>query len=271
MSKLTRRQFIKCLSIGAVTGVGVATYSRDDANWLSLERTDLHLNRWDADGFRVALVADLHMNNEAELKRAIKAISMAANEKPDVLVIAGDFVNSSKPVFLERIAKALEPLADVSFPCVAVMGNHDYASLTPGDVMGAINRSPVTLLRNKLFQVGDVTIAGLDDATMGLQTYDFFPADRVSKNCLAILHEPDYVQDMPEHVSLQLSGHTHGGQVCLPFGYAMHTPKGGRKYISGYFPDARVPLYVTRGVGTVGIDYRLFCRPEVSILTLRSA
>lgn len=111
----------------------------------------------------------------------------------------------------------------------------------------------------------------MDDATFNFQNYEFFPSEKVSKNCLAVLHEPDYVEEMPGHVSLQISGHTHGGQVCLPFGYAMHTPKGGRRYIAGYFPHANVPLYVTRGVGTVGIDYRLFCRPEVTILTLRSA
>ena len=91
----------------------------------------------------------------------------------------------------------------------------------------------------------------------------------MSKSLLALFHEPDFVSEVPKHVSLQVSGHSHGGQICLPGGYAVHTPFGAKKYKSGYYPDARVPLYVTRGVGTTGPDYRLFCRPEVTILTLR--
>ncbi|HEY3781612.1 MAG TPA: metallophosphoesterase [Fimbriimonadaceae bacterium] len=271
MAKLTRRQFIKTLSLGAAAGVGVATYSRDDANWLSLEHTELKLPRWDVDGFRVALVADLHMDNEAEFRRAHRAVSMAANEKPDVLIIGGDFVNHSNPEYLNRVTRVLEPLAGTPFPCLAVLGNHDYACQNPRELMDTIRKSSVRLMRNEIAEVGGVSIAGLDDATIHREKYDFFPKDTVSKSCLVVLHEPDYVRNMPDHASLQVSGHTHGGQVCLPFGYAMHTPRGGRDYISGYYPNAKVPLYVTRGVGTVGVDYRLFCRPEVSILTLRSA
>ena len=271
MKKVSRRSFFKSLALGSVAGAAGATYARDCSNWLSVERKELALPNWDASGFRVALLADLHVNNQAERDRASGAIQLALQEKPDAVILAGDFVNRSSREVIENLQAALTPLLQASCPCIAVMGNHDYWCRKPREVMAAVKSAGVTLLRNQTLEVQGVSIVGVDDAFQGLQNYEFFPTQKVSKSCLAILHEPDYVEEMPGHVSLQLSGHTHGGQVCLPFGYAMHTPAGGRRYIAGYYPHANVPLYVTRGVGTTGIDYRLFCRPEVSILTLRSA
>ncbi len=88
---------------------------------------------------------------------------------------------------------------------------------------------------------------------------------------LVLFHEPDYVKITPTNVSLQLSGHSHGGQICLPGGRPLHTPYGANTYYAGYYANAPVPLFVTRGVGTIGPKLRLFCPPEVTILTLRTA
>jgi predicted MPP superfamily phosphohydrolase len=126
-------------------------------------------------------------------------------------------------------------------------------------------------LRNGSFEVDGVTVAGIDDAIAGRNNPEFLQPGRHSKSLLTLLHEPDVVEDTPDHVSLQISGHSHGGQICLPTGVALHTPKGAKKYISGFYPDAKVPLYVTRGVGTQGLDWRLFCLPEVSLLTINAA
>jgi predicted MPP superfamily phosphohydrolase len=271
MPKLSRRNFLKSLGVGALAGAGAASYAQDCSDWLSVERRELELPNWEANGFRVALLADLHMNDASEAARAQRAIRLAIEQKPDLLVLAGDFVNRSTDESLSHIKEVLGGLSGAAFPCLGVMGNHDYWCSHPNLVLSAIKNSPLTLLRNELFEHEGVSIAGVDDAFQKLQNYEFFPKHRVSKSCLAILHEPDYVEEMPGHVSLQLSGHTHGGQVCLPFGVAMHTPAGGRRYVAGFYPHANVPLYVTRGVGTSGVNYRLFCRPEVSILTLRSA
>ncbi len=268
---MTRREFVKALGIGAFAGAGAATYSGDCANWLSLEHTELRLPKWDAEGFRVALVADLHMNSLSQMVRARKAIELAVAQKPDLFVIGGDFVNYSTPTILEFIDQGLEPLHDAKCPVVAVLGNHDYDCPRPDYIIEKLQQSPVKLLRNQNFETQGITVAGIDDACARLSKYDFFPEDKTSKSCLVVLHEPDFVKKVPSHGSLMISGHTHGGQICLPFGYAMHTPNGGRKFIAGSYPDAQVPLYVTRGVGTVGMDLRLFCRPEISILTLRSA
>lgn len=270
-SILSRRKFLKSLALGTATGAGAAGYAQNCADWLSVEHTDLNLPKWDLDGFKVALLADLHMNVANERERAVRAMRLALAEKPDLVVLVGDFVNSSTPEALRNIRVGLDTLREARCPCIGVMGNHDYWCPHANLVVEAVSDSPLVLLRNKIHDLEGLSIVGIDDAFQGLADFEFFPEDKVARNCLVLLHEPDYVDRVPRHASVQLSGHTHGGQICLPFGIPLKTPTGGKKYISGSFPDAPVPLYVTRGVGTSGPDYRLFCRPEISILTLRNA
>jgi len=271
MRKVSRRNFLKTLGVGALAGTGAACYAQDCADWLEVVHKKVSLPRWDANGMRVAVLADLHVNNARELKRGIEAVQTAIALKPDLILIAGDFINIGGDEPIANVRKVLAPLSAAKCPKLAVMGNHDYVCPHPSMIVHAVQDSPATLLRNQIVDIEGVSVVGIDDAIQGLQKYDFFPRHRVSKSCIVLLHEPDYVSEIPKHASLQVSGHSHGGQVCLPFGIPLHTPRGARNYIAGYYPDAQIPLYVSRGIGTSGVNYRLFCRPEVTLLTLRSA
>jgi predicted MPP superfamily phosphohydrolase len=89
-------------------------------------------------------------------------------------------------------------------------------------------------------------------------------------------HSPDYADTVVAHprgplVDLMLSGHTHGGQVRVPFLGPMHLPEGGRKYVEGFFHLDRMQLYVNKGIGTVGLPLRLNCPPEIALFTLQPA
>ena len=89
-------------------------------------------------------------------------------------------------------------------------------------------------------------------------------------------HAPDYADDLLAHpagmsVDLMLSGHTHGGQIRLPLVGALQLPDMGKKYVEGWFKLGRMQLYVNRGIGTVGVPFRLDCPPEISLFTLRTA
>lgn len=269
--RLTRSDFIRWACFGGTAAVASMAYSDYSAYALVVERRELRLPKWNADGLRVAVISDVHVNHDNATRRAQESVRLAIAEKPDIFVVTGDFVNSSRDQALANIQSAFQDLAGVSFPCVAVMGNHDYWTDQPRKVMDAVRQTPLKLLINETFEHQGVTIAGFDDAIGGHPGYQAFPEGSVSSNLIALLHEPDFVSDMADHVSLQISGHSHGGQMCLPFGVILHTPRGAKKYRIGFYENAKVPLYVTRGVGTVGPDLRLFCRPEVSILTLRGA
>ncbi len=265
----SRRKVLRALAAGLLTGSAMPTYARVSAYRLTLEERTLTLPNWAADGFRLALISDLHVNNRSELERAQEAARMAMAAKPDVILLGGDYVDHKSQQILANIPPLLHEFYDSPCPVYAIMGNHDYWSTVPQLVIAAFNGTRVRMLRNETAEVDGVTIAGIDDAIERRNKYDFFPSGTVSKSLLALFHEPDFVDEMPKNVSLQLSGHSHGGQVCLPFGASLYTPYGARKYVAGFYESSRVPLYVSRGVGTVGPDYRLFCAPEVTVLTLR--
>lgn len=234
-----------------------------------IERKELSLPQWDADGFRVALLADLHANSPVEVAHAQNAIRLAIAEKPDVIALAGDFINFGGSQFLEYMRQSLEPVREAGCPVFASLGNHDYSCLNVEGVAEVIQHSGATLLVNECRDVQGVSIYGFDDAIAGNNEPEKFREGNYSRSLLALLHEPDYVDSIPFDVSLQLSGHSHGGQICFPDGTPIHLPQMANNYSKGFYPDARVPLYVTRGIGTVGPRLRLFCPPEISILSLR--
>ncbi len=269
--KNSRRAVLRAAGYGLFASAATFAYADIGADRLVVETRTLDVPTWDANDFRVAVVSDLHANSHREASVAAEACRLAIEASPDVIVLPGDFVNFSGPVTLQHLRDALSPLREATCPVIATLGNHDYWARSPRHVIDTIKEFDLHLLRNQAFDMNGVTIFGVDDAIAGLHRPDAIRAGAHSKSMLALLHEPDFVDDMPTFVSLQISGHSHGGQICLPGGLSMHTPFGARKYIAGFYPDAPVPLYVSRGVGTVGPRLRLFCRPEVSVLTVRSA
>jgi predicted MPP superfamily phosphohydrolase len=93
---------------------------------------------------------------------------------------------------------------------------------------------------------------------------------------LLMCHGPDYVDTLLAHprgalVDAMFAGHTHGGQVRIPFLPPVHLPEGGRKYVEGAFQFGKLQLYVNRGIGAVGVPFRLNCPPEITVFTLQKA
>ncbi len=268
--QISRRKFLKgAFGLTLIGGVGVFSESKT-AYQVGVTKRDLVLPRFDADGIRIAHLADFHANNKAKADRAILAIDLADAEKPDLIVMTGDFIDSDKDSVLDQLKRVMNRLGECSCPIAMVMGNHDYWVNQPRKVIEILESTKARLLRNEILETNGVKIAGIDDGIAGRSDYHCIGLSG-DKNVIALLHEPDFVVNMDDRVSLMLAGHSHGGQVCLPGGWAMHTPFGARKYIKGFYDKAKVPLFVSRGIGTIGIDERAFCPPEVVILTLKSS
>ena len=266
---LSRRQLLRYAGAGAVSALLAGSYGAVESSAVVVERHELKLPKWDADGFRVAVVSDIHANETVSAARTETAVRLALAEQPDLIVLPGDFINWIQA--LDLMVHSLRDLNEAKCPVIGTLGNHDYWTDAPEVIVDSLQaHTPMRILMNESLDVDGVTVAGIDDAIAGKNDSRFI-GGLENKSVLALLHEPDYIEDVPTNASLQISGHSHGGQICLPFGIPLHTPIGSHKYQKGYYPDARVPLYVTRGVGTVGAPMRTFCPPEVSLLTLRSA
>jgi predicted MPP superfamily phosphohydrolase len=243
------------------------------ANQLILEKHSLSLPKWPKHlaGYRIGLLADLHLRDKYSVELCQRAVDMALAEAPDIYIIPGDFVSWWKPESAWLLEEVLAPFREMGDRCIGVPGNHDYWSGDPSILKPILNELGIDLLRNEVLSRDGITWAGIDSANaLAADPFTTMLSAQGSQPIVALWHEPDPVDFLPEGAALMLSGHSHGGQFRFPWGWTpMHT-RNGEKYVHGFFPDAPTPLYVSRGIGTTGPPSRLGALPEVSVLTLES-
>lgn len=236
---------------------------------LQLEKQDLFLAGWPEHlaGFKIAVLADLHLGGPYSVRRAKLAAHMAIDTQPDLVALVGDYVNVWQPDSAAWIGEALEPLRAMEGAVVAVPGNHDYQLGDPELLAPIFKELQIHLLRNETWQYRDVTWVGVDSAVE--EHADPERAMRgVASPAVCLWHEPDLVEYLPAGCQLMLSGHAHGGQGRLLRRYKPVKTYLGSKYVEGFFHDAPTPLYVSRGVGTTLFPLRIDVPPEVTLLSL---
>ena len=278
---ISRRKFIR---LGAVVGAGALAADGIllDPNFPRLVRQDILLRRWPSrlDGFTIALLSDFHYDPYFSVHPLKMAIGMVKGLQPDLIALTGDFVSvplvgphASGAVMAEPCAEWLRQLRAPQ-GIWAVLGNHD-ALTSPAQVTSALNAAGIQVLANQavpiepngsrfwLAGVKDVLVAGAD---IGATLRRVPSGDTV----VLMAHEPDFADAVARHpVDLQLSGHSHGGQVRLPMVGPLYLPQLARKYVSGLYRIGELSLYTTRGIGTVEVPIRFNCPPEITLLTVR--
>jgi uncharacterized protein len=241
---------------------------------IRVERRTLRLPRWPERlrGYRIAVIADLHLRDEYSLEAARRAVSLALDEEPDMVALLGDYVGYWKPESEDLLRLALEPLLLMEGRCIAVPGNHEYWLGDPDRLGETFDSLNIRLLRNASYQSAGITWIGVDSAVYERADLPAAFNGVGDPPRIVLWHEPDAADALlPGQAELMLSGHSHGGQFRFPGGFTpMHTKMGGR-YVRGFHPEAPVPVYVSRGVGTTGPPCRFNCPPEVSLLTLEPA
>ncbi len=283
--KLTRRGF---LTAGLAGASGLAFYSGEIARHL-LEVTHLEIRLPNLpaafDGFHIVQLSDIHLEEFTEPFFLHYAVDRINRLQPDAVFLTGDFVTHEILPHKWSIPSAWKCASLLNkLNCrerYASLGNHDVTVSAPA-VTEALSANNITLLRNSFCPLergsSRLWLSGLDDAVEGHPNIDLaipeFIRNRAEEPVLLLCHEPDFVDQLLQHpaapsVQLMLSGHTHGGQVRLPFLPPMALPPLGRKYIEGLFRLQNIQLYVNRGLGTVGVPFRLNCPPEITEITLR--
>jgi predicted MPP superfamily phosphohydrolase len=286
---LSRRSFLKTGGWAAAAGLG---WTGGDAlfwepNRPRLVEMEIKFRRLPAewDGLRVVQLSDFHYDDHFSVVPIQKSIGIINRLQPDLVVLTGDFVTT--PRFSAR--RRGHPAAADAEPCsvlleqiksrlgsFAVMGNHD-ASADPERISEILEARGIKVLRNRswpLEQQGTrLWLAGIDDIVDGdpdLQaTLAKIPGDEF---VILLAHEPDFapqVARMP--VDLQLSGHSHGGQVRFPILGAPVLPYLGKRYPMGLYTIDRLTLYTNVGLGTIDLPVRWNCPPEITLFTLRRA
>lgn len=282
---ISRRRFLQ--SLGVFGGAGAAAVFTDayyiEPRHLEIGRVDVALPRlggaWS--GLRVAQLSDFHYDTVEDGELIAKAVQLTNTLQPDLVVLTGDFVKfdelhrspgqAAKADPCARILKHLQAPLGV----FAVLGNHD--SCDPAFIARQLDSQGIAVLRNHAIPIersGDrLWIAGVDDAlTATPDLAKTFRAIPPGAPTILLAHEPDYADAARSYpVDLQLSGHSHGGQVRLPLIGCPYLPEMGRKYPMGFRKLGSMALYTNRGLGTTFLPARFNAPPEVTLLTLRGA
>jgi uncharacterized protein len=285
--KLSRRRFVQATLCGAA---GLALYAGEvERHWIEVTRHEVPVPGLPAvfDGTRIAQLSDIHMDEYSEPAFVHHAVERINQLNPDAVFLTGDYVTNgiTTKKFAERSAwQCANILSGLNCRArYAILGNHDVMVNAP-EVSEALADNGMTVLVNACLPIeragARFWLAGLDDPVFGQPDPErtIPPAIRNLPHEPVILmcHAPDYADELLKHpagrsVALMLSGHTHGGQVRLPFVGALELPPLGRKYVEGWFRLQGMPLYVNRGLGAVGVPFRFDCPPEITLFTLRTA
>lgn len=252
--------------------------------WLRKVELDVRLKGLDPafDGFTIAQLSDLHVGAGVPLDYLNEAAALANAARPDVVALTGDYVHQGGDA--AGAAEAAAILKTIEAPAYAVLGNHDgavYSSDGRPDggavtrVRDALEGVGVSVLVNERVTLrrGDARlhVAGLGDLWLGAFRPRTVPLRDPEAPTIALSHNPDTAKDLAGHgADLILSGHTHGGQVSIPFLGPPILPVRHREFAAGHFDLGGPQLYVNRGVGWLR-RVRLFVRPEVTVLRLYCA
>jgi uncharacterized protein len=275
------RRVLSVAALGALLLGGLVYVRKVEPEDVEVVPVSLVLPRLDArfDGYRIAQISDLHADGWMTPGRVLGLVKLVNEQEPDLVVITGDFATYSRLRSLVRHVPGLTaPLRRLraSDGVVAVLGNHDHKA-DAGLVRRVLAASGVIDLRNTSLTLslpGAVLhLCGVDSAKEGEPRLDQVLRSLPEEGAAILLvHEPDFAEESAatERFDLQLSGHSHGGQVGLPLLRYLFLPKLSRKYPAGLYHVGGMFLYTNRGLGAHP-RFRFNCRPEITVFTLRSS
>ena len=271
--KVTRRRFLA--GVGAAGAAVAADAFGLEANRVLVTRHDVYVPGLppELDRLRIAQITDVHLPGNQLAARA--AVHHIHHERPEIVVLNGDMTETARASDQVR-----DFLGNVSgrLATAAVLGNWEYRAGAAGETARATYRgtgADLLVNQTKVVRVGQASLAlvGLDDMLHGKP--DLATARReLQPGAVEIwlMHEPALADSLaaasPARPALLLAGHTHGGQIRIPFLPAVK-PAGAGRFLQGWYRDTPAPLYVSHGVGTTGIQARFRCPAELPVFTLR--
>jgi uncharacterized protein len=276
-----RRSFVKrMLLLGAgiffLPSSAYGYASIVEPRWLQVQKLSLSFPGLPSAfrGIRVLQFSDIHFGFHYGLPELRKLVERIMSFEPDLICFTGDLVDRGLREDAQVIADVLSTIS-APLGCFAVLGNHDY--YRNGDEVGGIlKKGGFRCLRNEAVAIvkggQQIVVAGVEDMAKGRPSIRRAMQGTSDEQFIILLsHCPDYATAALGHaVDLQLSGHSHGGQVRIPGIGALVTPPFGRMYPDGLYQlgGGKMTLYTNRGIGVSQLPLRFMCRPELTIFTL---
>jgi len=227
------------------------------------------------ENYRITQLTDIHHSRILGIEEVRRVVQLAQQTKPDIFVLTGDYSTS----YRRYIEPCAEALASLTAPdgAWAVLGNHDHYT-DPELTTRALERQHIAVLNNKntIIRRGSDTLqlSGIDDWSWNATDWSKALAGLNKKVPTILLsHQPSVLELEPTRdVSLILSGHTHGGQIKLPWlGIPARFATRDLRFAQGLFRHDNTQLYVSTGTGVIGLPIRFGVRPEIAVLRLKRA
>lgn len=274
---MSRRTFLKRMGLGVVGGTAMAVYPfLGERFWYQVKDVILKVPKLPLSfvGWRVVQISDIHLGFYYGVHEFRKVVRLINKLKPDLLVFTGDFIHRGWKD-AESAIPLLQKLHTPRGGKWAVLGNHDVHEKKT--VIHTLKSGQFHVLQNTCgyasYNGQRLYIAGVKDAL--LDDWDIGAALQglTDQDCIFLLaHEPDIaLESWKLGISAQFSGHSHGGQVRIPFLGPVFTPDYAQTYVDGLYHvgDSGMPLYVNRGIGCTHIPVRFWCRPEITVFHLQ--
>jgi predicted MPP superfamily phosphohydrolase len=272
LGTVTRRDVLKSfatVAVGAATGAGTYGYLYE-RHHLEITRADVPLPGLSPDliGFRIGLLTDIHRSEFVTDADVAQAVDMVMGEKPDLIVLGGDYVTRADRAFMPQAAEGLKPLS-APHGVFAILGNHD----DDHDMPAALEKNGIEVLKDERTRL-PVNGAALELVGIRFWTKRASDIEAVTRGAngtiVLLAHDPRRLAEAQGlKIPLVLAGHTHGGQVVLPV--VGPPPFKSFPWWAGLGRQGDTTMFISRGVGTVYVPVRVNCPPEVAILRLERA
>jgi predicted MPP superfamily phosphohydrolase len=288
VKKVSRRSFLKrflqLIFLAAGSGTGVYYYAREIETRLLKVSTEKFCHPLLPSGFngcRIVQFSDTHLGFHYGLDQLESLINKINSLAPDLVFFTGDLMD--EPNKYEHRALIAPLLSTLRAPLgkYCIFGNHDHGGYGSEIYRAIMEKAGFTILQNdhaeiKLLDNSSIFIAGIDEPMLGKPNFQEMlkgvPKDRFK---ILLSHAPDLADQALEYgFEWQLSGHSHGGQIKIPFIGALVTPPFAEKYNEGRYHlknrEQTLTLYVNRGIGTTRLPFRFMAKPEITLFQLES-
>ena len=276
--KRVRRWVIRIILLGVFLAFCLPVYAHKiEPNWIAVTRVNATLPHLapEFQGLKMVQISDIHADEWMTQQRLEKIVQIINRQQPDLVLITGDFVTRNAERYAPSLVAALSQLAPQE-KTFAVLGNHDHWS-SAKVIRKVLKESGIIELKNRVYTLHRdnvvLHLAGVDDVWVKKDDLDAV-LEQLPENGAAVLlvHEPDFANTSAAtgRFDLQLSGHSHGGQVIVPLIGPPRLPTYGQQYPVDRYQVEKMIQYTNRGVGMVKPRVRFNCRPEITVFTLKA-
>ena len=278
LSSVSRRKFLQTAGMLSLSSISLDSpaYPFITSEEIDISHHSIRLkNLPDSfEGFKIVHLTDIHHSKFVSFNEVFRMVELANRQNADAVFLTGDYITWSKK-FIAPVAEALRNLK-ARFGVFAILGNHDIRVDAHG-ITQALEKAQIKVLRNSSERIdlkGDsLWIAGVDEYSYGQS--DIAKAIRevpLSQPRILLAHNPEIVSEAAGHqVDFVLAGHTHGGQIKIPFMRSLNVvTQPSQECLEGFVRSGKTQMYISRGLGKVVIPVRIFCPPEIPVFYLQS-